>query len=75
MGAIERQYGIGEAAVLALDAGVDVLLIVDDRLPDGSSATQLALAAIRRALAKGTLDPARVEAAIDRVRALRSRLP
>jgi beta-N-acetylhexosaminidase len=75
MGAIERQYGIGEAAVLALDAGVDVLLIVDDRLPDGSSATQLALAAIRQALAKGTLDPARVEAAIDRVRALRARLP
>jgi len=75
MGAIERQYGIGEAAVLAIDAGVDVLLIVDDRLPDGSSATQLALAAIRQALSKGTLDPARVEAAIGRVRALRSRLP
>ena len=36
MGAIERQYGIGEAAVLALDAGVDMLLIVDDRLPDGT---------------------------------------
>lgn len=75
MGAIERQYGIGEAAVLALDAGVDVLLIVDDHLPDGSSATQLALAAVRQALVKGALDPARVEAAIDRVRALRARLP
>jgi beta-N-acetylhexosaminidase len=75
MGAIERQYGIGEAAVLALDAGVDVLLIVDDVLSDGSSATQLALAAVRRALAKGTLDPARVEAAIERVRAFRAQLP
>ena len=75
MGAIERQYGIGEAAVLALDAGVDVLLIVDDRLPDGRSATELALTAIGRALARGTLDPARVEAALDRVRALRSRIP
>jgi len=74
MGAIEKQYGIGEAAVLALDAGVDVLLIVDDRLPDGSSATQLALAAIREALAKGSLDPARVEAAVDRVRAFRARV-
>ena len=74
MGAIEKQYGIGEAAVLALDAGVDVLLIVEDRLPDGSSATQLALAAMREALAKGTLDPARVEAAIDRVRAFRARV-
>jgi len=75
MGAIERQYGVGEAAVLALDAGVDVLLIVDDRLPDGGSATQLALATIRRALARGALDPARVEAAIERVRAFRARLP
>ena len=75
MGAIERQYGIGEAAVLALDAGVDVLLIVEDRLRDGSSATEVALAAIRQALAKGTLDPARVEAAIARVRAFRARLP
>ncbi len=75
MGAIEHQYGIGEAAVLALDAGVDVLLIVDDLLHDGGSATQLALAAIRQALANGTLDPARVEAALDRVRALRARLP
>src|SRR5262245_55087737 len=65
MGAIERQYGIGEAAVLALDAGVDVLLIVDDRLPDGGSATRQALAAIRRALAGGVLDPARVEAAVE----------
>lgn len=61
--------------MLALDAGVDVLLIVEDRLPDGSSATQVALAAIRQALVTGTLDPARVEAAIDRVRAFRARLP
>jgi len=75
MGAIQQQYGIGEAAVMALDAGVDVLLIVDDRLPDGRSAAQVALAAIRRALTKGALDPARVEAAIERVRAFRARLP
>jgi len=75
MGAIERQYGIGEAAVLALDAGVDVLLIVDERLPDGGSATQRALFAIKRALAGGALDSARAEAAFERVRALRARLP
>jgi beta-N-acetylhexosaminidase len=74
MGAIERQYGIGEAAVMALDAGVDVLLITDDRLPDGRSASQLALDALRTALVRGTLDPARVEAALARVRALRGRL-
>jgi beta-N-acetylhexosaminidase len=75
MAAIEQQYGIDEAAVLALDAGVDLLLIVDDRLPDGRSAAVAALAAIRRALTVGTLDPARVQAAIERVRAFRARLP
>jgi beta-N-acetylhexosaminidase len=74
MAAIEEQYGIDEAAVLALEAGVDLLLIVDDRLPDGRSAAAAALAAIRRALATGTLEPARVQAAIDRVRAFRARL-
>ena len=47
MVAIEQQYGLGEAAVLAIDAGVDMLLIVDDRLPDGRSAAQVTLAAIR----------------------------
>jgi len=66
---------VAEAVVLALDAGVDMLLIGDDRLPDGSSAALVALAAIRQALATGTLDAARVEGAIERVRALRARLP
>src|SRR4029077_14905196 len=69
MGAIERQYGIGEAGGLAVDACVDVRVMCDDRLPDGTSATQLAQAAIRQALSKGPLDPARVVAAIERVRA------
>jgi beta-N-acetylhexosaminidase len=39
MGAIALQYGVGEAAVLALTAGVDVLLIAGDRLDDGRSAS------------------------------------
>jgi len=75
MGAIEERYGLGEAAVLALDAGVDVLLIADDRLPDGRSAPAVARAAVRRALARGRLDPGRVAAALARVDALRARLP
>src|SRR4029450_3852999 len=75
MAAIEQQYGLGEAAVLAIDAGVDMLLIVEDRLPDGPSAAQVTPGAIRAALANGTLDPARVEAALERIRAFRARLP
>jgi beta-N-acetylhexosaminidase len=74
-GAIEQHYGLGDAAILALAAGVDVLLIADDRLPDGRSATTLVLEALQRALDAGRLDLAQVEAAQVRVRRLASRLP
>ena len=73
MGAIERHYGLGEAAVLALVAGVDLLLIADDRLPDGRSAAHVALSAVRHALEQGRLSPATVEAALARIDALRER--
>jgi beta-N-acetylhexosaminidase len=74
MGAIEHHYGLDEAAVLALEAGVDVLLIADDRLPDGRSAAHVALTAIRHALEQGRLAPPTVEAALARIDALRARL-
>jgi beta-N-acetylhexosaminidase len=74
MGAIAQHYSLGEAAVLALQAGVDVLLLANDRLPDGGSATGVVLAAIRAALEDGRLDADRVAAALGRVRALKARL-
>jgi beta-N-acetylhexosaminidase len=73
MGAIEQHYGLEDAAVLALEAGVDVLLIGDDRLPDGRSAARVALSALERALEGGRLDPQAVSAALARVDALRAR--
>jgi beta-N-acetylhexosaminidase len=75
MGAIEQHYGLDSAAVRALRAGVDVLLVADDRLPGGRSAAEVAVTAIRSALAAGRLDPARVEMSIVRVRALAARAP
>jgi len=75
MGAIEQHYGLDEAAVLALAAGVDVLLIADDRLPDGRSAAHVALTAIRHALERGQLAPSTIELALARTTALRARLP
>lgn len=74
MGAIEREYGLERAAVLALAAGVDVLLIADDRLPGGRSAARTALAAIQGALASGRLDVDRVRTALHRVRDFKARL-
>jgi beta-N-acetylhexosaminidase len=75
MGAIEQYYGLGEAAVQALAAGVDVLLIAVDQLPDGRSGSAVVLAAIHGALADGRLDLARVESALARVATLKARLP
>ncbi len=73
MGAIEQHYGLGEATVLALDAGVDLLLIADDRLPDGRSAAAVALDALARALEEGRLTVTQIDAALARVDALRRR--
>jgi beta-N-acetylhexosaminidase len=75
MGAIEQHYGLDEAAVLALAAGVDLLLIADDRLPDGRSAAAVAIAAVHRALTDGRLHPTTIESALTRIATLRSRLP
>ena len=73
MGAIERHYGLAEAAVLALEAGVDILLIVEDRLPDGRSAAAVARGAILAALVEGRLTSGRVMESLARVAALRHR--
>jgi beta-N-acetylhexosaminidase len=74
MGAIERHYGSGDAAVRALRAGVDLVLIADDRLPDGRSASAETLKDIRRAVRRGRLPAARVDEALARIAVLRSRL-
>jgi beta-N-acetylhexosaminidase len=73
MGAIEQHYGLAEAVVLALEAGVDILLIAEDRLPDGRSAAAVARTAIRAALAEGRLAPERVMEALARVAGLKRR--
>lgn len=74
MGAIAQHYGLEDAAVLALHAGVDVLLIsqnmgrVDDR------AAERVVAAITRAIAAGRLSESAVTRAVARVDTLRARL-
>ena len=74
MGAIEQRYGTGDAAVLALLAGADMILIADDLLPDGRSATDVTLTALRQALASGHLPPERVTQSLTRIAALRARI-
>jgi beta-N-acetylhexosaminidase len=74
MGAIIRHYGLEEAAVDALGAGVDVLLISENSTGAQPRAAPRVVAAIDHALAQGWLSRARVVAALDHVAALRRRL-
>jgi beta-N-acetylhexosaminidase len=74
MEGIVARYGIEEAAVLALQAGVDLLLLSHNTRRQDQTATDRVLSAIRRALAEGRLEPDHVKTALGRIERLRSRL-
>jgi beta-N-acetylhexosaminidase len=74
MGAIAQHYGLEDAAVLALGAGVDVLLIGQNTIRQDDRAAERVIAAITRALTAGTLSESRVREAVARVDALRAKL-
>lgn len=74
MGAIIQNYGLEEAAVLALAGGVDVLLVSHNTGRIEDRAAQRVVWAVERAMAAGKLSPARVAEALAHVAALRSRL-
>jgi beta-N-acetylhexosaminidase len=73
MEGIVSRYGIEEAAVLALRAGVDLLLLSHNTLARDTSATDRVIGAIRQALADGRLTSERVETALARVQGFRTR--
>jgi beta-N-acetylhexosaminidase len=68
MEGIVSRYGIEEAAVLALRAGVDLLLLSHNTLAQDRNATDRVVSAIRQALAEGRLAPETVKTALARVR-------
>jgi beta-N-acetylhexosaminidase len=74
MGAVTKHYGLEEAALLALSAGVDVLLIADNSVRGEARGPERVVAAIQKALAEGRLSRKTVQAALERVEALRRRL-
>ncbi len=74
MGAITQNYGVEDAALLALGAGVDILLIADNNARREPRAAVRVVAAVRRALAEGRLRRGAVEAALGRIAALRGRI-
>ena len=74
MGAITQHYGLEESALLALRAGVDVLLISQNSVKNEPRAAARVVAAIEQALKEWRLSRKTVRAAIERVSALRARL-
>jgi beta-N-acetylhexosaminidase len=74
MGAIRQRYGVEEASVLALQATVDVLLVSQNQGRYEPSAAERIVAAIHRAIREGRLSRKAVQAALDRVAILRSRI-
>src|SRR6266540_6854690 len=74
MGAIIKQYGLEEAAVLALGAGVDVLLVSHNTGRIENRAAQRVVMAVERAMAEGKLSRSRVAEALAHLAALRARV-
>jgi beta-N-acetylhexosaminidase len=74
MGAIIQNYGLEEAAVLALAGGVDVLLVSHNTGRIEDRAAQRVVMAVERAMAGGKLSPARVADALTHVDVLRGRI-
>ncbi len=74
MGAIRQRYGVEEAAVLALQASVDILLISQNQGKVERGTAERVVAEIRSAIADGRLSRKSVSAALERVRTFRNRL-
>jgi len=74
MGAIRQRYGVEEAAILALQATVDVLLVSQNQGRYEQGAAARVGAAIQSAIKEGRLSRKTVQAALDRVEAFRRRI-
>lgn len=74
MGAITQHYGFEEAVVLAINAGVDVLVfsnnITDDDITNAGSLHGL----IKEAVIEGKIEVSQIEAAYQRIRSLKETL-
>lgn len=74
MDAIARHFGALDAARLAIEAGVDILLMpVDTSTPAGLAALDQYIADLAAVVDDGKIDPAKVDAAVTRILALKER--
>jgi len=74
MGAVTQHYSLEASALLALRAGVDVLLISQNSVKSEPRAAARVVSAIEQAIADWRLSRKAVRAALERVSALRARI-
>jgi len=75
MGAITKHYGLEDAAIKALNAGVDVLVVSGNAPKAEVYAPERVVMAVNQAMAAGHLSRQRVTEALSHVAVLRARLP
>lgn len=71
MGAIVAEYGLGEAAVAAVNAGVDIVLLANQQGDYDPAQVYQVRDALAAAVAEGTIPQARIADANDRIRRLK----
>jgi beta-N-acetylhexosaminidase len=73
MGAIRDRYSIEQAAVMAVEAGSDLLIVANNKNPDPMIADRM-IQAIADAVASGRIPQQRIEAAYQRILAAKRKL-
>jgi beta-N-acetylhexosaminidase len=73
MGAIRARYGIKEAAVMAIEAGSDLIIIANTKAPDPTIADRIA-DAVSEAVAQGRIDRKAVEQSYHRILQVKTKL-
>lgn len=75
MRAISDHFGLDQAAVLAVNAGVDILLYNRNRDSTGGSLARHMVELLEAEVARGRIAASRIDSSYDRIMALKGRLP
>jgi beta-N-acetylhexosaminidase len=72
MGAIRKYYGFEKALRLAIEAGIDIILIANNSIYDGQALARAA-AVIKRLVKQGKISTKRIDASYRRIRRLKQK--
>jgi beta-N-acetylhexosaminidase len=72
MGAIRKYYGFEKALRLAIEAGIDIILIANNSIYDGQALARAA-AVIKRLVKQGKISSKRIDASYRRIRRLKQK--